>query len=347
MRRRASNPRRDPPATKTARSTIAKGSTASMPGDAVDPARARLGVWAFSLGLLASMALLILGAIFEFGPFAWSQGFVDRLFGHDSVVVAALPVVALTLWLPIAVLRWLPRRPKRSFLCGMQDALDPKRNPNWRSRLLTSTQRAQSLRRCRMVALVAAGVFALVAVAGYALTGKAPENAGKPLPRLTLAALASRHGAGIPPYARLVDALPGYDQAWLRRWNTRSSTYDDYYLPLRAPGQSPADPVAVVMLASYPASGTGPEADPPVPPLDGALSMARFPTWMRTRMREHGFELAENPVLLRRMTLDGRLPGADEIMPVLSIIFGGTLTFCCLMMAWLWTRALRAIQPRR
>lgn len=318
-----------------------------MPGDAVDPARARLGGWTLYVGLLMSVAVLIISVIFQTGPFAWSEGLVDRLFGHDSVSVAGLPLVALTIWLPIAVLRWLPRRPERSFLCGMQDALDPKRNPNWRSRLPSGTQRAEWLRRCRAGALIAAAVFALAATAGYTLAGKAPADAGKPLPRLTLAALAGKHGAGMPAYARLVDALPGYDQAWLRRWNTRTSSYHDYYLPLRAPGQSPIDPVAVVMLASYPASGEGPDADPPVPPLEGALSKAHLPTWMRIRMREHGFELAEDAVLLRRMALDGRMPGADDVAQALSIIFGGTLTFCCLMMAWLWTRALRAMQPRR
>lgn len=318
-----------------------------MPGDALDHARARLGVWALNVGLLTSVVVLIVSVIFQIGPYAWSEGLVDRLFGHDSVAVAGLPVVALTIWLPIAVLRWLPRRPERSFLCGMQDALDPKRNPNWRSRLPSGTQRAEWLRRCRAGALIAAAVFALAATAGYTLAGKAPADAGKPLPRLTLAALAGSHGAGMPAYARLVDALPGYDQAWLRRWNTRTSSYHDYYLPLRAPGQSPIDPVAVVMLASYPASGEGPDADPPVPPLEGALSKAHLPTWMRIRMREHGFELAEDAVLLRRMALDGRMPGADDVAQALSIIFGGTLTFCCLMMAWLWTRALRAMQPRR
>ncbi len=340
-------PNSNQPATKAAWSAIAAGDSAFFPGDALDSAQARLGAWALYLGLLASVAMLIIGAIFEIGPFAWSEGLVDRLFGHDSVTVAGLPVVALTLWLPHAVLRWLPRRPERSFLCGMQDALDPKRNPNWRSRLPTSTQKARSLRRSRAGALIAAGVFAVAAAAGYVLFGRTPPDAGKPLPRLTIAALARKGGGEMPRYARLADALPGYDQAWLRRWNTRTSSYEDYYLPLRAPGQSPTDPVTVVMLASYPASGAGPEADPPVPPIDGALSMVRLPTWMRARMREHGFELAENAVLLRRMALEGRMPAADDVGQVLSVIFGGTLTLCCLMMAWLWTRALRTMQPER
>ncbi|WP_165374875.1 hypothetical protein [Sphingomonas montana] len=58
-------------------------------------------------------------------------------------------------------------------------------------------------------------------------------------------------------------------------------------------------------------------------------------------MRGHGFELAGNAVLLRRMVLDGRIPGADGVAPIVSVLFGGTL------MAWIWTRALRAMQPKR
>ena len=49
-----------------------------------------------------------------------------------------------------------------------------KRNPNWRSRLPSGTQRAEWLRRCRAGALIAAAVFALAATAGYTLAGKAP-----------------------------------------------------------------------------------------------------------------------------------------------------------------------------
>ncbi len=317
----------------------------AMPGDPLQPARARLGAWTLHIGIAASVAMLLLGAIFEAGPFAWSQGLVDRLFGRDSIVLAGLPVVALTLWLPIGVLRRIPRRPERAFLCGMQDAIDPKRNPNWRARLPSSDERRRRLRRGRRIALVAAAGFALAAIAGYRFTGQAPADAGQPLPRVTLAVVAGSRGADLPRYLRLVDAEPGYDQAWRRSWQTRTSAYEDYYMPLRRPGEAPTSPAAVVMLARYSASGEGPEADPPVPPLEGTVSAARLPAWMRARMREHGFEPARDAVLFRRQRLDGRMPGADPSGPALSVILGIALVFSCLMMAWILTRSLRAILP--
>lgn len=322
-------------------------SRAAMLGDPLDPSRERLGTWALYLGIAVSVSMLIGGAIFEVGPFAWSQGLVDRLFGRDSIVLAGLPMVALTLWLPIAVLGRIPRRPERAFLCGMQDAIDPKRNPNWKTRLPSSDARRRTLRRGRRIALVAAAGVAMAAIAGYRLTGQAPADAGRPLPRVTLAEITRSRVADLPSPVRLVDAEPGYDRAWRRSWWMRTSAYEDYYLPLYAPRQVRTDPVAVVMLASYPQSSEGIEADPPVPPLDGTLSAARLPAWMRARMREHGFEPARDALVFRRQRLDGRMPGTDPAGPALSLIVGGALVFSCLMMAWISTRSLGAMRPAR
>lgn len=322
-------------------------SRAAMPGDPLDPSRARLSAWALYLGIAVSVSTLIGRAIFEVGPFAWSQALVDRLFRRDSIVLAGLPVVALTLWLPIAVLGRIPRRPERAFLCGMQDAIDPKRNPNWKTRLPSSEERRRTLERGRRIALVTAAVFALAAIAGYRFTGQAPADAGQPLPRVTLAAIARSRGADLPRYVRLVDAVSGYDQAWRRSGRMRTSAYEDYYLPLRSPGQPLGDPVAVVMLARYSASSEGPEADPPVAPLDGMLSAERLSAWMRARMREHGFEPVCDALVFRRERLDGRMPGADPVGLALSLIFGGALVLFCLMMAWIGTRSLRAMRPAR
>ena len=104
-----------------------------LPGDPLDPVRARQGRRFINVVLIGALLLYLGVAVFAFGPNGAGLGPMNRLLGWDSPVLAAVPLLLL-FWVPMFVLRRLPRRPENSFLCGAQDAIDPTRNPNWRRR---------------------------------------------------------------------------------------------------------------------------------------------------------------------------------------------------------------------
>jgi hypothetical protein len=302
------------------------------PGDPVDPVRARQGRRFISFVLVATLLLYLGMAMFAFGPNGPGLGAMNRLFGWESPVLAALPFLLL-FWAPILVLRLLPRRPENAFLCGAQDALDPTRNPNWRRPILSSEVVERRMRRLERGAVVVAGAAVIIAAGAYVLTSRPPPNAGRPLPALEAAALAKAGDAALPVHARVVGAEPGYDQAWIHVWSVRQTTYEDVYFPLRAAGQPPGAPVFVVEKATYVVGEDSLQSDPPKPPFEGELKRATYPSWMTDRMRTRGFTLAPGAVELKRMKLDGREPGVDPVGPAMSISGGVVVLLTCLLVA--------------
>lgn len=307
---------------------------AVRPGDPIDPVRALWGRRVFNLVLIGTLALYFGVAILAFGPNGAGLGTMNRLFGWDAPVLAMVPFLLL-FWAPMFVLRMLPRRPERSFLCGAQDALDPTRNPDWRRPVVPDEVLARRMRRLRGGALLVAAVAATVAGIAYRLTSHQPPDAGKPLPPIAVAALG--RGGTLPAHARIVAAVAGYDQAWIHAWSIRTTGYEDVYLPLRAPGQSPEAPVAAVVKATYIVGRETVAGDPPVAPFEGALAPASYPAWMRERMRAKGFVLASSAVELRRMRLDGREPGNDGVGAALAIGGGVVAVLFCLAVAGMAT----------
>ena len=303
-------------------------------GDPVDPMRARRGRRVLNVVLIGTLALYFGVAILAFGPNGAGLGPMNRLFGWDAPVLAIVPLLLL-IWAPMFVLRLLPRRPERSFLCGAQDALDPTRNPNWRRPVVSDEMLASRMRRLRGGALIVAVVAVVVAGVVYRVASRQPPDAGRPLPRIAVAALAQ--GGALPAHARVVSAVPGYDQAWIHAWSVRSTGYEDVYIPLRTPGQSPDMPVAAVVKATYIVGRETVAGDPPVAPFEGELVPASYSAWMRERMREKGFVLAPGAVELRRMKLGGREPGNDGVGATLAIGGGVVAVLFCLAVAGMAT----------
>lgn len=258
-----------------------------LPGDPLDPVRARQGRRFINVVLIGALLLYLGVAGFAFGPNGAGLGPMNRLLGWDSPVLAAVPLLLL-FWVPMFVLRRLPRRTENSFLCGAQDAIDPARNPNWRRREGSDEALVRWLRRLRRGALIVAATAVLVAGVAYRIASRQPPEAGRTLPRLSVAALARSGDRALPTHARIVAAVPGYGQAWIHAWSIRRTSYEDVYLPLRPPGQRADAPVAVVEKATYVASYESLRSDPPVAPFEGELSRASYPAWMTQRMRAGG-----------------------------------------------------------
>lgn len=321
------------------------------PGDPVDPVWAMWGRRVLNIGLIGLLVLYLGMAILAFGPNGDGLGPMNRLLGWDAPVLAVVPFLLL-FWAPLFVLRILPRRPERSFLCGAQDALDPTRNPNWHRPVVPDDVLARRMRRLRGGALVVAGAAVVVSAVVYHLTSRQPADAGRALPRVAVAALT--RGGTLPAHARIVSAVPGYDQAWIHAWSIRSTGYENVYFPLRAPGQPLGAPVAAVVQATYIVGRETVAGDPPLAPFEGELTRASYPAWMREQMRDKGFVLAPGAVELRRMKLDGREPGNDGIGASLATGGGIVAVLACLLVAgmatWQIPRVPTAVvkaRPRR
>ena len=313
-----------------------------QPGDPIDPVRARLGRRVLNIGLIGLLLLFFGVAILAFGPNGAGLGVMNRALGWDSPVLATVPFLLL-FWAPMLVLRLLPRRPERSFLCGAQDALDPTRNPNWRRPVESDEAIGRRMRRLRGGALVIAVTAVVVAGAAYRIMSRQPADAGRPLPRIAVASLAK--AGALPAHARVTGAVPSYDQAWIHAWSIRTTGYEDVYFPLRAPGQPSDAPVAAVVEATYIVGRETVAGDPPLAPFEGELARAAFPAWMREQMRAHGFVLAPHAVQLRRMKLDGREPGNDGVGATLAIGGGVVVVLACLLMAGMASYQLRQVSP--
>ena len=284
---------------------------------------------------LGGFLALLVGAVMQVGPSAWAAAWQVRHLGSDSMTLGFVPGYALLL-LPLVILRCLPRRPDRPFLCGLQDALWPKQ-PVHRTTLPREAELAR-LRRVRgvMVGLALACVVA-AAVPGWLSLRLGDQRPGTPLPVLTLAE-ATLPGAVLPGYARLVGALPRPEAAWSHDYTIRAARYQDTYTPLTAPDWRPGDPVAALQVDRRDLLGLpGPE--------EGALSRG-LPGWLMDVLRETGLPLVNAPLVLTRDTLHGTVPEPDGVGALVAAMFGGTtcLTFSAIAIGF--HRAYRRLLAR-
>ena len=278
--------------------------------------RAAAAIW-----YLGGFVLLLAAALLQVGPSAWMAAWQVQHWGDDNPVVSFLPGF-IVLAAPVLILCLLPRQAEGSFLCGMQDALAPNRSrpvqpppPERMAHLLLFWARG---------ALIAAGVFLIAGGLGYALlTRIGDRGAGAPLPELTLAAVAAQ-GAALPPFARLVGATPQLEFTWLHEHSERRTYHRDAFTPLTGPDWRPGQPVAV-LAEDRTVLGDG-EADALLPPgpVEGALVRGALPGWMLDELRGRGVAVTNDPVVLIRQELGGVVPGADTVMAVLCLVFGGT-----------------------
>lgn len=298
----------------------------------------RAWAWGQAVALvwyLGGFAALMTAMVMQVGPSAWAAAWQVRHWGSDSTTLGFLPGFALLL-LPLVILRCLPRRAERPFLCGLQDALWPKQ-PVRRTALPREAELARLRRTRGVMAGLAGACVAVAAVAGWMSLRPGDQRPGSPLPVLTLPEL-TRPGAVLPGYARVVGAVPRPEEAWAHDYTIRTALYRDTYIPLIAPDWRPGDLVAAVQVDRRDLLG--------VPgPAEGTLSRG-LPGWLLTAMREDGMKLVDAPVVLTRDTLHGTVPEPDGVGLVVAVLFGSTtgLTFGAIALGF--HRAYRRLQAR-
>lgn len=180
-----------------------------------------------------------------------------------------------------------------------------------------------------MLSLLAGGV-------GYALVVRiGSRGAGQPLPELTLRA-ATRPGATLPGYAKLVGAVARPEASWVHRHADRQTRYRDIYTPLTGPGWRPGDAVALLEEDRTVAG----EDTAPHGPLEGSMARGALPGWMLGELRRRGVAVVDDPVVLTRRDLGGVTPGADMIGAALAAVFGVVFAtlFSGISLAWLHRR---------
>ena len=310
---------------------------APTPPAAAEPSP-RAWAWGQAVALvwyLGGFAALMAAMVMQIGLSAWAAAWQVRHWGSDSTTLGFLPGFALLL-LPLLILRCLPRRADRPFLCGLQDALWPKqpvrRTPRPREAELARLRRTRGV----MAALAGACVVA-AAVPGWLSLRPGDQRPGTPLPVLTLSEV-TRPGAPLPGYARLAAAVPRPESAWAHDYTVRTTRYRDTYTPLTAPDWRPGDPVTALQVDRRDLLG--------VPgPAEGALSRG-LPGWLLAAIREDGMKLADEPVVLTRDTLHGLVPEPDGVGLVVAVLFGGTtgLTFGAIALGF--HRAYRRLLAR-
>jgi|GEM_PF-3731799 len=284
-----------------------------------DDTRARnWGAAVAAVWYLGGFVLLIAGAVMQVGPYAWAQSWQVRHLGSDSATMSFLPGFGILL-VPMLVLALLPRRPDWPFVNGAKDAFWPDRRA---SRPVVSTDiLVRRMRRSWRVMLVLALACPLVGtVLGWMSLRPGEQAPGSALPTLTMAEAAAR-GATLPDYARLTGGTPQPDLAWEHDFSIRTTRYQDVYTPVTAPGWRHGDAVSVLQLESL-ADFQQPGAT------EGELSRG-LPAWLITSMRAGGVPVADDPVVLKRKKLDGRVPEPDEVGAILAGIFSASagLTF--------------------
>ena len=291
---------------------------------------------------LGGFLLLLVGALLQVGPSAWLAAWEVRHWGYDNAVVSFLPgflVLVATAFLP----RLLPRAPERSFVRGLQNGL----SPDGPLQPPSPERMAQILLLLARGALVASGVFLLAGGLGYELVTRiGGRGAGAPLPELTLSA-ATAAGAPLPPYARLTGTTPRPELTWLHDHSERRIMYRDAFTPLTAPDWRPTDPITILEEVQTVLGEDGPDAVLPPGPVEGALGRGKIPGWMVDEMRRRGITTTDDPVVVVRQKLDGRVPGADAIGAVLCLLFGGAFALVALAVSFGYryrrARILRAL----
>lgn len=267
---------------------------------------------------LGGFVLLMACAVMQVGPYAWAQSWQVRHLGADSAIMSFLPGFAILL-LPMLILGLLPRRPDWPFVNGAKDAFWPDRRA---PRPAVSTDiLLRRMRRLRRIMLVLALACPLVgALLGWMSLRPGEQTPGSALPDLTMAEVIAP-SVTLPDYARLTGGTTQPDLAWEHDYSIRTTRYQDVYTPMTAPGWRPGDVVSVLQLETL-AYFQQPGAT------EGELSRG-LPAWLIASMRTDGVPVADDPVVLKRKKLDGRVPEPDEVGAILAGIFSASagLTF--------------------
>ena len=278
--------------------------------------RAAAAIW-----YLGGFVLLLAAALLQVGPSAWMAAWQVQHWGGDNPIVSFLPGF-IVLAAPLLILRLTPRGIEGSFLRGMQDALAP--DGSSRIQPPSPERMAHFLLLCERGALVAAGLFLLAGGLGYELiTRIGDRGAGAALPELALAAVAAQ-GATLPPYVRLVGATPRPEFTWLHEHSERRTYHRDAFTPLTGPGWRPGDAVSVLEEDRAVVGDGRADALPSPDHIEGALERGALPGWMLDELRRRGVVVTDDPLVLIRQELGGVVPGADTVMAVLCLVFGGT-----------------------
>lgn len=184
---------------------------------------------------------------------------------------------------------------------------------------------------------------------GYALVTRIGDRgAGTRLRELTLLAITTP-GSTLPPYARLVGAVPQPTLTWLHDHAERWTDHRDAFTPLTGPGWRPGDPVALFEEDRTILGEDGLDAVLRPSPVEGALGRGTLPSWVLDELRRRGVAVIADPVVLDRQALDGVVPGANTVGAVLSLVFGGTFALVALGVSFGYRyrrrRILRELAP--
>jgi hypothetical protein len=301
--------------------------------------RNALGTACSVVWLLSMVAVVVAGCITHAGPFGWLAQGQLALLGSENPVLEAIPLYLLLLGLPYMVVRKLPRRLDRPFLCGIQESIDPRREPVVRP--LPGAVR-QRLVRLRNGALVACALLLGGGAASFWICSHSGEPAGRPLLQLTVEAVSSTTAA-LPPFARIVGAEAHRDRAWIWNHSVRQTRYRDYYIPLTAAGWQVGDPVTLVELDTLlpDDAPTDSNALEPAESREGAISRDAPGAWVIGEMRRQGLQVVDHPVLLERRHLRGVTPGPDMISAWLFLGMGTMLALFAALIAWSANRRAR------
>jgi hypothetical protein len=281
---------------------------------AADARRERFGAIAISTWFLGGWGVLFVLMLLNIGPVVWISGWLNRLAGSDSSVLAfaiAFGVISF----PVGLLQPAPWQGSSPFLRGAQRPLSPTRDPNFVIHPLSPDEISAALLRMIKV-LACLSVLSLIAgIGAYRLMTRTPAEAGKPLPVLSPQQIIARqdHLSG---YVTLTTLAPGFPANWIHRWSIRQTRYADLYFPIDPPGTRADAPARIVGKVPYVLSnGENPGSYPVLEaPIDGKLEIAALPAWMRQRMAEQGFVVPDRAIMFTPDdNLHGRFPGADEI----------------------------------
>lgn len=291
------------------------------PPPPLDPMRARSGA-RFATGLMiAAPGLFLAGIALNMGRAGWGTGLAQQ-WGWDVPPIGPFSL-ALLIFAPLVILRNLPRRPERSFLCGARDVLDRSQPVN-RPRRLIGQALADRLRKGAWWCGAASAIVLTMTLVCAALLMRTPAGAGEPLPRVTLGQIA-RVSDRLPRYALVVDAHADREHVWIRPWRNRGASYRDVTVQLTPSGRGENGGAAAIIATVTVPDSPGVTGLPPellARPLEGELSRAPLPAAWRAAMAAAGIVIEAEPVTLTPMPLAGKIPGADREDAYAILTFG-------------------------
>ena len=298
--------------------------------------------------------LVVYGVVEDRGPFACLIDVQRAAFGGSNVMVGAVAGVVLIFLAPKWVLRYLHRiLPANALIADLDRRMHlatlsrseaaARAIARWNS--LGDAERLAVLRRRRNIALgVAAGVMLATWATNIYVRVSSNADAGQPLTRISPAAPISLGKAS--SWVHVVDGTPALAKVVRRDYHLRSTAYSDYYTPILPPGWKPGERVYLVELDDTIQANHQP-ADVPNPPgpIEGELSTGGTRNDIAASFVADGYDVGPwTAVLKRDISLDGKIPGEDDLAPFVIWWIGGMFAFVSLLIGIIAERQGRGVR---